>query len=141
VQHCPRCGERTERQIPEGEDRERDVCRACGVVHYVNPKMVVGCVIEHEGKVLLCQRAIEPRRGYWTLPAGFLEIGESAMAGAVRETHEEARAHVRVIAPYAHLDVPHIGQIYLIYRAQSTWPSPCYLPQASDAALTRPWQA
>jgi ADP-ribose/FAD diphosphatase len=87
------------------------------VIHYQNPKMIVGCIIEHHGRVLLCKRAIEPRRGYWTVPAGFLELGESAMAGALRETREEACARVRIIAPYAHFDVPHIGQAYIIYRA------------------------
>ena len=94
------------------------MCSACGVVHYQNPRMIVGCIVEHEGRVLLCRRAIEPRRGLWTLPAGFLEIGESAVEGAVRETWEEANARVRVIAPYAHFDVPHIGQAYILYRAE-----------------------
>jgi ADP-ribose/FAD diphosphatase len=79
--------------------------------------MIVGCVVELEGRVLLCKRAIDPRKGYWTLPAGFLELGESAVQGALRETREEARAEVRVVAPFAHFDVPHIGQAYILYRA------------------------
>ena len=115
--YCSQCGQPTESRIPDGEDRPRHVCTACGVIHYQNPKMIVGCIIEHHGRVLLCKRAIEPRRGYWTVPAGFLELGESAMAGALRETREEACARVRIIAPYAHFDVPHIGQAYIIYRA------------------------
>ena len=117
MQFCSGCGKSIERRIPDGEDRERHVCSACGVVHYQNPKMVVGCLVEHGGRILLCKRAIEPRRGYWTVPAGFLELGESAMHGAMRETREEARAEVRILAPYAHFDVPHIGQAYIIYRA------------------------
>lgn len=136
--HCSRCGARTERRVPTGEDREREICPACGEIHYVNPKMVVGCMIEHEGRVLLCKRAIEPRRGYWTVPAGFLELGESAMAGAARETFEEAGARVRVVAPYAHLDVPHIGQIYLIYRAELVEPTFSAGPESLDVRLVAP---
>jgi ADP-ribose/FAD diphosphatase len=117
MQFCSGCGKTIERRIPSGEDRERHVCSACGIIHYQNPKMVVGCIVEHGGRILLCKRAIEPRRGYWTVPAGFLELGESAMAGAMRETREEALANVRILAPYAHFDVPHIGQAYIIYRA------------------------
>jgi ADP-ribose/FAD diphosphatase len=117
MEYCNRCGQRTEARIPEGEDRMRRVCTACATVHYENPRMIVGCVVLHGARVLLCKRAIEPRRGYWTLPAGFLELGESAMAGAARETDEEAGADVRIVAPYAHFDVPHIGQAYILYRA------------------------
>lgn len=117
MRFCSGCGQSIERRIPAGEDRERHVCSACGAIHYQNPKLVVGCLVVHESKILLCKRAIEPRRGYWTLPAGFLELGESTMAGAVRETREEALAEVHVVAPYAHFDVPHIGQAYVIFRA------------------------
>lgn len=117
MRYCNQCGRSLETRVPAGEDRERHVCSACGVIHYQNPKMIVGCIVEHGGRILLCKRAIEPRRGYWTVPAGFLELGESAMQGAVRETHEEAQAQVRILAPYAHFDVPHIGQAYIIYRA------------------------
>jgi ADP-ribose/FAD diphosphatase len=123
VRFCPSCGASTRREVPQGEDRERDVCSACGAIHYLNPKMVVGCLIEHEGRILMCKRAIEPRRGYWTVPAGFLELGEGAMAGAERETLEEACARVRVTAPYAQFCIPHIGQIYMMYRARFVEPS------------------
>jgi ADP-ribose/FAD diphosphatase len=122
MKFCNLCGAPVERRIPAGEDRERYVCSKCGEIHYENPRMVVGCIIEEEGKILLCRRAIEPRHGYWTLPAGFLELGESAVQGAVRETFEEAGARVRVIAPYAHFDIPHIGQAYLFYRARMITP-------------------
>src|SRR5262245_47246566 len=118
MRFCSECGQTTAKRIPSGEDRERSVCDACGTIHYQNPKLVVGCIVEHAGQVLLCKRAIDPRRGYWTVPAGFLELGESAMAGAIRETHEEAGARVRIVAPYAHFDVPHIGQAYVLYRAE-----------------------
>jgi ADP-ribose pyrophosphatase YjhB (NUDIX family) len=133
MDYCSRCGQRTEQRIPEGEDRHRHVCSSCGAIHYQNPRMIVGCIALHEGRVLMCQRAIDPRRGYWTLPAGFLELGESAMAGAERETREEAGAHVRIIAPYLHFDVPHIGQAYILYRAELL--SPELAPGAESLAV------
>ena len=118
MKHCPQCGARVAHRVPDGDDRERAVCPACGHVHYENPRVVVGCIVEHEGAVLLCRRAIEPASGRWTLPAGYLELGESAVAGAVRETREEACAAVEVLAPHSFLDLPHIGQLYAIYRAR-----------------------
>jgi ADP-ribose/FAD diphosphatase len=131
-------------RTPEGEDRERHVCSACGAIHYQNPKMIVGCIVEHRGSILLCKRAIEPRRGYWTVPAGFLELGESAMQGAVRETHEEAGAEVRILAPYVHFDVPHIGQSYIIYRAELLSETFAPGPESLEAKLVAPgeipWQ-
>ena len=105
------------------------------MVHYQNPRMVVGCIVEHDERVLLCRRAIEPRRGLWTLPAGFLELGESTVEGAVRETMEEARARVRVIAPYAHFDVPHIGQAYILYRAELIEPGFAAGPESLEVEL------
>lgn len=122
MKFCSACGAAVERRVPTGEDRERWVCPACGTIHYENPRMVVGCIVEDEGRVLLCKRAIEPRYGYWTLPAGFLELGESTVQGAVRETLEEAGARVQVIAPYAHFDIPQIGQAYVFYRARMLAP-------------------
>jgi ADP-ribose/FAD diphosphatase len=102
--------------------------------------MVVGCLVQHEGGILLCKRAIEPRKGYWTIPAGFLELGESAREGAARETWEEARARVRIVAPYVHFDVPHIGQAYLIYRAELTEPGFSAGPESEAVELVRPAQ-
>jgi ADP-ribose/FAD diphosphatase len=122
MKFCNQCGATVERQIPLGDDRERWVCSKCGAIHYENPRMVVGCIIEEQGKILLCRRAIEPRYGYWTLPAGFLELGESTIQGAARETFEEAGASVQVTAPYAHFDIPHIGQAYMFYRARMLTP-------------------
>lgn len=109
---------------PGGDTQWRHVCvnTACGYIDYVNPKMVVGCIVEHEGRILLCKRAIEPCKGLFTLPAGFLEVGESSAAGAARETLEEANAVVHVLAPFAHWDIPAIGQSYLLFRAQLAAP-------------------
>ncbi len=115
---CPRCGGPVTSRIPPHEDRVRDVCERCGAVHYHNPRVVVGTVVTDGDRVLLCRRAIEPRYGAWTMPAGFLEIGESAAEGARRETREETGVDVRVVAPLVHFDIVRIGQIYMIFRAE-----------------------
>jgi ADP-ribose/FAD diphosphatase len=91
-------------------------------VHYQNPLVVVGCLVERDGEILLCRRAIEPARGRWTVPAGFLELGETLVAGAVRETLEEAGARVEVMAPHSFLDLTHIGQTYAMFRARMLEP-------------------
>ena len=114
-------GERSdadEFRVPEGDTLPRNVCAACGTIHYQNPKIVVGCLPELGDQVLLCLRAIEPRRGLWTLPAGFLENGETLTAGAVRETLEEANAHVAIGNLYTIISLPHISQVYMMFRAQ-----------------------
>ncbi|OEL36024.1 Nudix hydrolase 23, chloroplastic [Dichanthelium oligosanthes] len=110
IQFCPTCGSPTKLAIPDGDEKMRAVCSSCGRVHYENPKMVVGCLVEHDNKVLLCRRKIEPAYGLWTLPAGYLEVGESAAEGASRETLEEACADVEIVSPFAQLDIPLIGQ-------------------------------
>lgn len=129
IRFCPSCGAPCEERVPAGDDRPRAVCTACGTVHYLNPRSVVGCIVERDGGVLLCRRAIEPAHGRWTFPAGFLETGESLAAGAARETWEEARARVAVSAPHALLDVPHIGQTYVVFRARFSEPA-----QATESA-------
>ncbi|KAL6336745.1 hypothetical protein AAG906_036059 [Vitis piasezkii] len=111
INFCQWCGGPTKHDIPEGEEKIRAICTLCGKITYQNPKMVVGCLIAHENKVLLCQRKIQPSYGRWTLPAGYLEIGESAAEGAIRETWEEAGADVEVQSPFAQLDIPLIGQL------------------------------
>lgn len=116
--HCVRCGMLTEQRIPDGDDKARDVCVACGQVHYQNPRCVVGTLCVRGDQVLLARRAIQPRVGAWTVPAGFLELGESAPAGAVRETREETGVECRVLAPCTHYDIVRIGQIYLMYWAE-----------------------
>ncbi len=103
-------------QIPDGDDRERFVCSVCEVIHYSNPRVIVGCVPYYDGKVLLCKRAIEPRKNYWTLPAGFMENGETTPQGAARETWEEAKARVSKLELYRVFDVPSINQVYMFYR-------------------------
>ena len=116
---CSVCGaERIEFRIPDGDTLRRHVCAACGTIHYQNPKIVVGCLPELGVQVLLCRRAIDPRRGLWTLPAGFLENGETLTAGAVRETLEEANARVAIGALYTIISLPHISQVYMMFRAQ-----------------------
>lgn len=115
---CAHCGSNLEFRIPEGDDRPRHVCPSCDRIHYINPRLVVGCIVEWENKILLCRRAIEPRYGMWTAPAGFLEAGESAADGAKRETHEEAMAKVEIIAPYTLFNLTFINQIYLMFRAR-----------------------
>ncbi|KAI5083446.1 hypothetical protein GOP47_0003189 [Adiantum capillus-veneris] len=123
ISFCPACGSPTEHRIPKGEEKPRAICTSCGLVHYQNPKMVVGCLVTHKDKVLLCKRSIEPSYGLWTLPAGYMELGESAVEGAVRETWEEANAEVDVEAPFAQLDIPRIGQSYILFRAKLKTPS------------------
>jgi ADP-ribose pyrophosphatase YjhB (NUDIX family) len=119
MKYCSACGsDRIERRIPPGDNVPRFVCDACGAVHYQNPKVVVGCLPEWEGRVLMCRRSIEPRYGLWTLPAGFLENNETIHAGALRETEEEARARVEIGALYTMISLPQISQLYVIFRAQ-----------------------
>ncbi|GFP79819.1 nudix hydrolase 23 chloroplastic [Phtheirospermum japonicum] len=111
INFCQWCGGSTKHEIPDGEEKARAICTRCGKIAYENPKMVVGCLIEHENKILLCKRNIQPSYGLWTLPAGYMEIGESAAEGAIRETWEEANAEVEVQSPFAQLDIPLIGQV------------------------------
>lgn len=119
MRYCSTCGsDRIARRIPAGDSVPRFVCDACGTVHYQNPKVVVGCLPEWEGRVLLCRRAIEPRYGLWTLPAGFLENDETIHAGALRETREEARADVEIGELYTLISLPQISQLYVIFRAR-----------------------
>lgn len=119
MKFCSYCGSASLAQrIPEGDTLLRYVCGNCGAVHYQNPKTVVGCLPEWQGRILLCKRAIEPRYGLWTLPAGFLENGETLEAGALRETVEEAHARVEIGALYTVISLPDINQIYMMFRAQ-----------------------
>lgn len=106
------------RRVPDGDDHERWVCDACERVHYQNPLIVVGCVPEQDGKILLCKRAIEPRYGFWTVPAGFMELGESTAQGAARETREEACAEVEIGHLFASVDVIDAGQVHLFFTAK-----------------------
>ena len=118
MKFCSNCGAPVVRRIPPGDTLPRFVCDACGIVHYQNPLVVVGSIPEHEGRILLCRRAIEPRYGYWTLPAGFLENGETVAAGAVRETTEEAGASIELGQPFSLVSVPCVNQVHLFFRAR-----------------------
>ena len=115
---CSNCGRQVAKRIPDGDTKERWVCDACGKIHYQNPLIVVGCVPERDGKILLCKRAIEPRYGYWTVPAGFMELGETLAQGAARETMEEACAEVRIGHLFASVDVVQAGQVHLFFTAE-----------------------
>ena len=116
--HCKRCGAPVEYRIPADDNRERATCTACGSVFYENPLNVVGTVPAWHDQVLLCRRNIEPRYGLWTLPAGFLELGESTEAGALRETDEEAGVRVELQGLFTVLNVVRVGQVHLFYRAR-----------------------
>lgn len=115
---CSRCGNATVLRVPDGDNRERAVCDACGSIHYLNPRPVVGTIPVWEDRVLLCRRAIEPRYGKWTLPAGFMEIGETTAQGAARETLEEAGARVRIGPLFSMLDVPQAEQVHIFFLAE-----------------------
>jgi ADP-ribose pyrophosphatase YjhB (NUDIX family) len=116
---CSTCGSaRLEHRVPDGDHLPRFVCPDCGAIHYRNPKVVVGCLPEWGDQILLCRRAIEPRHGLWTLPAGFLENGETLAAGAARETLEEADARVDLLELYTVINLPQIGQIYMMFRSR-----------------------
>jgi ADP-ribose pyrophosphatase YjhB (NUDIX family) len=118
MKFCPSCAAPLAKRVPPGDSLPRYLCDACGSIHYENPRLVVGCVPEWEGRILLCRRAIEPRYGYWTLPAGFMENGETTVQGAVRETLEEAGARVELTAPFSMISVPYVNQVHLFYRAR-----------------------
>jgi len=135
MKFCSSCGGSITLRIPEGDNRERHVCASCDVIHYQNPKMVVGCLPVWEDKVLLCRRAIEPRHGFWTLPAGFLELAETTLEGALRETWEEACAEVDNPQPYCLYDLPHISQIYLFYKGDLRGPRFAAGVESLDAQL------
>lgn len=118
MKFCTSCGQGVNIAIPDGDNRERHVCGDCGTIHYQNPKIVAGCLAFHEDRVLLCRRAIAPREGYWTLPGGFLENGETIEEGATRETLEEANARILEPALYTIFNLPHISQIHMFYLAR-----------------------
>lgn len=117
MKFCTQCGSSVSKKIPPDDNRERYVCDNCWHIHYDNPRVIVGVLPVSGSKVLLCKRAIEPRKGYWTLPAGFLENGESASDGAARETWEEAMAKVKESTLYCVFDLPYIHQIYMFFLA------------------------
>jgi ADP-ribose pyrophosphatase YjhB (NUDIX family) len=118
MKYCNHCGGRLEVRVPEGDNRSRFVCTNCAAVLYQNPRIVAGCVPVWQDQVLLCRRAIEPRKGFWTLPAGFMENAETMAEAASRETLEEACARVENLELYTLFDLPHINQVYIFFRSQ-----------------------
>ena len=118
MKFCSSCGATVSIKIPKNDNRERAICDACGEVHYKNPLIVVGCVAEYEGRILLCKRAIEPRYGHWTVPAGFMELGETLAGGAARETLEEACATVEIGHQFASVDVVDAGQVHIFFTGK-----------------------
>jgi ADP-ribose pyrophosphatase YjhB (NUDIX family) len=144
MKFCSACGNTVSLRTPEGDHLPRHVCDACGVVHYQNPKLIVGCVPEHEGRILLCRRAIEPRLGFWTIPAGFMENGETTQEGARRESFEEAQAEVEIGSLLAVVHVLHADQVHVMFRAKLPQPRFGPSPESLEVGLYRedeiPWQ-
>lgn len=138
MKFCSQCGATVTYRIPTGDDRERAVCDSCDTVHYINPRIIVGCLPEYQGRLLLCRRAIEPRRNYWTLPAGFMENGETTEQGAARETWEEAMARADDMALYRVYDVPYINQVYMFYRCRIADGQYGVGPESLDTRLFAP---
>lgn len=118
MKYCSECGATVQVRIPQGDNLPRHVCDTCGTIHYQNPKVVAGCIPEWEDRILLCRRAIEPRYGRWTLPAGFMENGETTPEAAARETLEEACARVDIEGLFGLFNIPHISQVYLMFRGR-----------------------
>src|SRR5438045_8762265 len=118
IKHCRACGGEVRYQAPADDNRDRATCTVCTTIHYENPLNVVGTLPVWQDKVLLCRRAIEPRHGLWTLPAGFMELGETTAQAALRETLEEAKARVELGDVFALLSVPHVDQVHIFYRAR-----------------------
>jgi ADP-ribose pyrophosphatase YjhB (NUDIX family) len=130
---CSQCGTAISRRVPTGDNRERDICDHCGAIHYQNPRMVVGTVPVWHGRILLCRRAIEPRYNTWTLPAGFMELGETSAQGAVRETLEESGVRIKVGALFTVIDVPQVEQVHLFYLAEVMGPEIDPGPESLEA--------
>lgn len=143
IRFCTQCGQPVAQRIPDGDDRMRPVCTACGTIHYQNPRLVVGTIPEYQGRILLCRRDIEPQRGLWTLPAGYLENGESALDGAIRETWEEARCRLVDLSPYYLADLVEVNQLYLMFRGRLERPQFDTTAESSEVCLVAendiPW--
>ena len=123
------------RETPDGDTHERDVCSTCGFVNYVNPKIVTGSIVRHEGKIMLCRRAIEPRIGFWTLPAGFMEVGETTEQAAMREAMEEANAAIVIDRLLAVYTIPRIAQVQIMYLAHLAEPSFSAGPESLEVMM------
>jgi ADP-ribose pyrophosphatase YjhB (NUDIX family) len=145
MKFCSTCGHPVEFRVPPGDHLPRHVCGHCGAIHYHNPRIIAGCVPEAaDGRILMCRRAIEPRLGFWTFPAGFLELSESSAQGAARETLEESQAEVEVDDLFAVIAVPYVSQIYMLHRGRMKNVHHGVTPESSETQLMRedeiPWQ-
>lgn len=132
---CSHCGNSVRVAIPEGDNRPRHICDHCGTIHYQNPRIIAGCLPVFEDKVLLCRRAIEPRLGFWTLPAGFMENGESTEEAALRETYEEAVADVEIQSLYTVTSILHVNQVQMFYLAHMPVPEFDISSESLEVAL------
>lgn len=145
MKFCSACAAPVRLEVPAGDNRPRFVCTVCNQIYYQNPKIVAGCISVWEDQILLCRRAINPRYGLWTLPAGFMENGESVAEAAARETAEEAGAQIDTPELYGIYSIPHVNQVYMMFRAQLR--SPLFAPgsESLEAKLytqdTLPWDA
>lgn len=135
MNYCSACGHSLIQKIPEGDDRIRYVCEHCHTIHYQNPRIVSGSIPVWDGQVLLCRRAIAPRQGYWTLPAGFMENNETMAEAAARETWEEATARIEALQLFSLMDLPHISQVHVFFRAQLTAPEFAAGAESLETAL------
>lgn len=140
---CSHCGSPVISKVPAGDHLPRHVCEHCGTIHYRNPKLIVGCVPEDGGRILLCRRAIEPRRGYWTVPAGFMETGETLQQAAERESHEEALARVQIGSLLAIVHVHSAQQVHVFFRARLAEPEFGVGPESLETRMVTedeiPW--
>ena len=144
MKFCSNCGKAVLKEVPPGDNRPRYVCKFCPMIHYQNPRVIVGVLPTYDNSILLCERDIQPRKGFWTLPAGFLENGESTLDGAIRECKEESLATVSDATLYAIYDIPHIEQVYIFYRARMEKPYFAKTTESSDVQLFTeediPWE-
>ena len=138
MKYCNQCGAAVALKVPEGDNRPRYICADCGTTHYENPKIVAGCVAEWDGAILLCRRAIEPRLGFWTAPAGFMELDESVPEAAARETWEEAEARVNIGAMIACVDVIQAHQVHIFFAGTMSEPIFGAGTESLETALFQP---
>ena len=143
VRFCNACGHAVEQHVPEGDHRTRHVCPSCQHIQYFNPRVITGVIAHWQDRILMCKRAIAPRLGHWTFPAGFLELGETSAIGAAREAVEEAAVDVEIEDLLAVICVPHVSQVYMIHRGQLRAPQHASTPESSETRLMRedeiPW--
>lgn len=138
MNYCSACGKSVELRIPDGDNLLRYCCDACGAIHYQNPRVIAGTLVTQAGRILMCKRNIEPRKGLWTLPAGFMENGESLDEAARRETLEETRLQVRTTSLHAVFSLPHINQVYVFLCAEVVSGEPAPTPESSEVRMIAP---